>query len=168
MTPPSEAKICARTELVERAMRLPRPVVFTNGVFDLLHRGHVDYLADARRLGGALIVGVNGDTSARALDKGTGRPLNSAADRAAVLASLACVDLVVVFEESTPARLLSELRPQVYVKGGDYRLDRLPEAELVSQWGASTVILGYRAGCSTSQLIQRARLATIQKKEPLP
>lgn len=158
-------KRCARHEISERVRHLPRPLVFTNGVFDLLHRGHVECLAQARQLGGALIVGVNSDASARALNKGPGRPLNTADDRAAVLAALECVSLVVVFDEPTPAALLDELRPQIYVKGGDYCLDRLSEAELVRQWGGRAVILSYRPGCSTTHLIRRARQGTHDQKD---
>lgn len=149
-------KQCARSELAERARLLPRPLVFTNGVFDLLHRGHVDCLEQARRLGGSLVVGVNSDDSVRALNKGPGRPLNTADDRSAVLAALECVSLVVVFNEPTPAALLNELQPEVYVKGGDYSLDTLAEADLVQRWGGRVAILGYRQGCSTTRLIQRA------------
>ncbi len=140
-----------------RHLALPRPLVFTNGVFDLLHRGHVECLRDARRLGRSLVVGVNDDASARALDKGAGRPLNTAEDRAAVIAALGCVSMVVVFSEATPLALIQALRPDVYVKGGDYRLEDLAEARLLRQWGGRTVILPYRAGCSTTGLLRRAR-----------
>ncbi|WP_291028404.1 adenylyltransferase/cytidyltransferase family protein [Hydrogenophaga sp.] len=140
-----------------RRVALPRPLVFTNGVFDLLHRGHVECLKDARRLGRSLVVGVNDDASARALGKGPGRPLNSAEDRAAVIASLSCVSLVVVFSEATPALLIEQLRPDIYVKGGDYRIEDLSEARLLRRWGGRTVILPYRVGCSTTGLLHRAR-----------
>lgn len=150
-------KLCARSALRERAAELPQPVVFTNGVFDLLHRGHVEYLAEARRLGASLVVGVNSDASTRRLGKGEERPINPASDRAAVLAALACVDLVVVFDEDTPAALLDELRPPIYAKGGDYTLERLPEAAQVRQWGGRAVVLGHRPGCSTTALIERLR-----------
>jgi rfaE bifunctional protein nucleotidyltransferase chain/domain len=140
-----------------RRVALPRPLVFTNGVFDLLHRGHVECLKGARSLGRSLVVGINDDASARALGKGPGRPLNCADDRAAVIAALSCVSLVVVFHESTPCALIEELRPDVYVKGGDYRIEDLAEARLVRQWGGRTVILPYRTGCSTTGLLHRAR-----------
>lgn len=156
MTP---AKICPREEAVERAGRLPRPLVFTNGVFDLLHRGHVECLEAAARLGKSLVVGINGDRSAGALGKGPGRPLNPSEDRAAVLASLACVSMVVVFEEPTPQSLLDALRPEVYAKGGDYSHDTLPEARQVRAWGGHTLILAYLPGRSTSALIERAAQA---------
>ena len=97
-----------------------RPLVFTNGVFDVLHRGHVDYLAAARRRGAALLVALNSDVSARRLGKGPDRPLNAEADRAAVIAALECVDYVTLFDEPTPCELLAEVRPDLYVKGGDY------------------------------------------------
>ncbi|MGS5087000.1 adenylyltransferase/cytidyltransferase family protein [Hydrogenophaga sp. A37] len=161
-------KQCERSELAERARLLPRPLVFTNGVFDLLHRGHVDCLDQARRLGSSLVVGVNSDASARALNKGPGRPLNAADDRAAVLAALECVSLVVVFDEPTPAVLLNQLRPEVYVKGGDYCLDTLAEADLLDQWGGRVAILGYRQGCSTTHLIQRARRSAAEPEEITP
>jgi rfaE bifunctional protein nucleotidyltransferase chain/domain len=161
------SKRCERGELLVRASRLLRPLVFTNGVFDLLHRGHVECLAEARRLGSCLVVGVNADASARALNKGPGRPINTADDRAAVLAALECVSLVVVFDEPTPAALLNELRPQLYVKGGDYRLVNLAEARLVRQWGGRAVILGYRSGCSTTRLIERARESTDEKEDTM-
>jgi D-glycero-beta-D-manno-heptose 1-phosphate adenylyltransferase len=146
-----------RHETRARRVALPRPMVFTNGVFDLLHRGHVECLMAARRLGCSLVVGVNGDASARALGKGPGRPLNPAEDRAAVIASLACVSLVVVFDEATPGALIEELRPDIYVKGGDYRVEDLAEARLMRHWGGRTVVLPYRAGCSTTGLLRRAQ-----------
>lgn len=161
-------KQCTRNELAERARLLPRPLVFTNGVFDLLHRGHVECLAQARRLGSSLVVGVNSDASARTLNKGPGRPLNAAEDRAAVLAALECVALVVIFDEPTPAALLDELRPEVYAKGGDYSLQTLAEADLVDRWGGRVAILGYRQGCSTTRLIQRACRSADEPVESLP
>lgn len=142
-----------------RALELPRPQVFTNGVFDLLHRGHVECLQQARALGGSLIVGLNSDTSVRLLHKGPERPLNPEADRACVLAALESVSLVVLFDEATPLALLELLRPEVYVKGGDYDLQRLPEAALVARWGGRALALPYLAGRSTTALVQRMRAA---------
>ncbi|WP_029000467.1 adenylyltransferase/cytidyltransferase family protein [Azohydromonas australica] len=153
------SKICARTQIVSRAAELPRPRVFTNGVFDLLHRGHVECLQQARALGGSLIVGLNSDASVRALHKGPERPLNPEADRACVLAALECVSLVVVFEESTPLALLEALQPEIYVKGGDYDVQRLPEAALMARWGGRALALPYLAGRSTTSLVQRMRAA---------
>src|SRR5512132_1790853 len=118
--PPFETKICTRAELKARVAQLPQPVVLTNGVFDVLHRGHVTYLARARALGASLVVAVNSDASVRRLGKGGERPLNALADRMAVLAGLAAVDLVVPFESDTPRELIAACRPDVLVKGGDY------------------------------------------------
>ncbi len=140
-----------------RAASLPRPLVFTNGVFDLLHAGHVDCLEAARELGRSLVVAVNSDRSARLLGKGPQRPLNTVADRCRVVGALAAVDLVVTFDEPTPLALLELLRPDVYAKGGDYRIGELPEARCVARWGGRTVILPYRSGCSTTRLVERIR-----------
>lgn len=130
-----------------------RKIVFTNGVFDLLHIGHVEYLEQARKLGDALFVGVNSDESARRL-KGPGRPITPQEERARILAALECVDYVVIFEEDTAHALIKALRPDVYVKGGDYTLQNLPEAPLVKSYGGEVVILPYREGRSTSQIIE--------------
>jgi rfaE bifunctional protein nucleotidyltransferase chain/domain len=135
--------------------RLPRPRVFTNGVFDLLHRGHVEGLRAARALGGSLVVGLNSDASARRLGKGPGRPINPALDRACVLAALEAVDMVVIFDEPTPLALIERLRPELYVKGGDYDVGALDEARLVERWGGRALALPYRDGVSTSTIVQR-------------
>ena len=116
-----ENKICTRADFAARAASLPRPLVFTNGCFDVLHRGHVTYLAQARALGAALVVGVNSDASVKRLGKGDDRPLNSQEDRMAVLAALQAVDLVVLFDEDTPLELILACRPDVLVKGGDWK-----------------------------------------------
>jgi len=160
------SKICSSNRLAETALRLPRPLVFTNGVFDLLHRGHVQCLQAARELGASLVVGINSDASARALGKGPGRPLNTEADRAAVLAALESVDLVTVFEEPTPLSMLASLRPDIYAKGGDYHGRLLPEIGLVRQWGGRTVILDYTPGLSTTAIIARAVLANHTSQPP--
>jgi rfaE bifunctional protein nucleotidyltransferase chain/domain len=131
--------------------------VFTNGVFDVLHRGHVDYLAQARPLGAALLVGVNSDASARRLGKGPGRPLNSESDRACVLAALQAVDFVVVFDESTPCELIQRVRPDIYVKGGDYDIESLRETALVRSWGGRAVAIPFVDGYSTTRLVERIR-----------
>jgi D-beta-D-heptose 7-phosphate kinase / D-beta-D-heptose 1-phosphate adenosyltransferase len=131
-------------------------VVATGGCFDLVHAGHVRTLAAARGLGDCLVVCMNSDESVRAL-KGTGRPLNNEADRAEVLAALGCVDRVVVFAEHTPERVLAELRPHVWVKGGDYTPETLPETELVRGWGGEVVVVPYHDGRSTTRL---ARMLT--------
>jgi rfaE bifunctional protein nucleotidyltransferase chain/domain len=128
-----------------------RQVVFTNGVFDILHAGHVKVLEKARAQGDLLVVGVNTDASVRALEKAPGRPINKWRDRAEVVAALACVDAVVGFSESTPERLLSRLKPDVQVKGGDYRPEDLPEAKHAGR----VVIVALKKGYSTTGLIKR-------------
>jgi len=134
-----------------------RPLVFTNGVFDVIHRGHVEYLAAARDLGAALLVAVNSDSSARQLGKGADRPLNPAADRLLVVAALESVSFVTIFDEPTPCELLQRCRPDVYVKGGDYDMETLEETRLVRSWGGRSVAIPFVAGYSTSALVQRIR-----------
>ncbi|MGW7193986.1 D-glycero-beta-D-manno-heptose 1-phosphate adenylyltransferase, partial [Streptomyces sp. NPDC054838] len=133
-------------------------VVATGGCFDLLHAGHVGLLESARRIGDCLIVCVNSDASLGRL-KGQGRPLNPLADRMRVLEALGSVDAVAPFEEDTPARLLGRLRPDVWVKGGDYSAGELPEAEVLRQWGGQAVVLPYLDGRSTTSLAHRAARA---------
>ena len=125
-TPAFETKIVREHELAQRARGLARPLVFTNGVFDILHRGHVTYLAQARALGAALVIAVNSDTSVRILGKGADRPLNGQDDRAALLAALQSVDLVTIFDEREPLHVLEKVRPELYVKGGDYDIAKIP------------------------------------------
>jgi len=132
-------------------------VVATGGCFDLLHAGHVAVLQQARALGDCLVVCLNSDASVRRL-KGPTRPLQSHADRAAVLLALGCVDAVLVFDEDTPTQVLSQLRPHVWAKGGDYALTAIPEAAAVAEWGGQAVVLPYLAGRSTSSLIREARV----------
>lgn len=143
--------------LAARLAALPRPLVFTNGVFDVLHRGHVSYLHAARQLGGSLIVAVNTDASARGLGKGPERPLNRDVDRALVLAGLAAVDAVTFFAETTPVELLARVRPDVYVKGGDYDMETLAETRLVRSWGGRSLAIPFVAGYSTTVLVTRIR-----------
>ena len=138
---------------------LARPWVFTNGVFDVLHRGHVSYLQAARALGGSLVVALNSDASARRLGKGPDRPLNTAQDRAFVIAALGCVDAVMIFEEDTPYELIEKLRPDIIVKGGDYDMAALPESRLVASWGGKALALPFEAGYSTSALVEKIRAA---------
>lgn len=145
-------------DLVERALaHLPRPWVFTNGVFDILHRGHVEYLDEAASFGASLIVGLNSDVSARTLGKGPDRPHNEEADRAIVLSGLASVSFTLMFDEPTPTALIARVRPNIYVKGGDYDIEMLDEARLVRSWGGDAFTIPFRSGFSTSRLITRIR-----------
>jgi rfaE bifunctional protein nucleotidyltransferase chain/domain len=148
----ADAKGCA-----ERLAALPRPLVFTNGVFDVLHRGHVVYLAQARALGGSLVVALNTDASARRLGKGPDRPLNNEMDRAMVIAALGAVDLVTWFDEDTPEALIGQLRPDILVKGGDYDMQSLPETTLVQSWGGRALALPFVKGYSTTALVKKIR-----------
>ena len=150
-------KVCAKADLPGRLDALPRPLVFTNGVFDVLHRGHVNYLHQAAALGGSLIVAVNSDASAKMLGKGSDRPLNKADDRAAVLAGLASVALVTFFDESTPVELIKNLKPDLFVKGGDYDMETLEETRVVRSWGGDAVAIPFVDGYSTTSLVKRIR-----------
>jgi D-glycero-beta-D-manno-heptose 1-phosphate adenylyltransferase len=138
---------------------LKKPLVFTNGVFDVLHRGHVSYLEAARALGGSLIVALNTDASARRLGKAPDRPLNTEQDRAAVIAALGCVDAVLLFDEDTPYALIDKLRPDIIVKGGDYDMRLLPETKLVESYGGQAMALPFVAGYSTTALVNKIRAA---------
>jgi rfaE bifunctional protein nucleotidyltransferase chain/domain len=140
-----------------RARDWPRPLVFTNGVFDVLHRGHVLYLEKARELGVALLVAVNSDSSAKRLGKGPDRPLNREADRLIVIAALESVSFVTAFEEPTPCELLQRCRPDIYVKGGDYDMESLEETRLMRSWGGRSVAIPFVEGYSTSALVSRIR-----------
>ena len=158
MAPPAFLdKLCLRAELAARLKALPRQVVFTNGVFDILHRGHVSYLAQARALGASLVLGLNSDTSARLLGKGPDRPLNCELDRACVLAALESISLVTLFDEATPVELLKLVRPQLYVKGGDYDIEALEETRCVRSWGGDARALPFIEGYSTTALVRRIR-----------
>jgi D-glycero-beta-D-manno-heptose 1-phosphate adenylyltransferase len=153
--PAFAAKIAARAALPLRLSVLPRPLVFTNGVFDIVHRGHVTYLDRARGLGASLIVGVNTDASARRLGKGRGRPVNTLDDRLAVIAALESVTLVVPFEEDTPLALVLACRPDIIVKGGDYSAATTVGAAEVIGWGGRFEAIPMVAGHSTSALLSR-------------
>ncbi len=150
-------KICQREALVHALAKLPKPLVFTNGVFDVLHRGHVMYLAQARALGGSLVVALNTDASVRRLGKGEDRPLNMDTDRAIVMASQESVSLVTWFDEDTPVQIIGEIRPDILVKGGDYDMEKLPEATLVKSWGGMALALPFVQGYSTTKLVQKIR-----------
>ena len=155
--PAFENKICTRAELAARIAALPQPAVLTNGVFDILHRGHVTYLAQARELGASLVVAVNTDASVKRLGKGDDRPLNICADRMAVLAALESVSLVVDFDEDTALQVVQEGRPQIYVKGGDYDMTRIPEGQAVLAYGGQAVAIDFQHDRSTTKLLQKVR-----------
>ena len=137
------------------AATVGRRVVFTNGVFDILHAGHVMCLSQARALGDFLVVGVNSDESARRLGKGTNRPINTLADRAIVLAGLRAVDYVVAFDEDTPEQTIGALQPAIHVKGGDYDAETLPETTLVRLYGGQVVIIPLLQGRSTTSILKK-------------
>ncbi len=151
------AKIATADDALARIARLPRPLVLTNGVFDLLHRGHVTYLEQARGLGASLVVAVNGDASVRRLGKGGDRPLNPLADRMAVLAALASVDLVVPFDDDTPRDLIVAARPDVLVKGGDYTAETTAGAAETIARGGRFVAIPLVEDRSTTALLARIR-----------
>ncbi len=157
LAPPFLAKICDRDAAKGRMAALPRPVVFTNGVFDVLHRGHATYLAQARALGASLVVALNTDASARRLGKGPDRPLNNQADRAALMAALESVSLVTFFDEDTPLELITALKPDLLVKGGDYDMDRLAETAVVKSYGGRALAIPFVAGFSTTALVSRIK-----------
>jgi D-glycero-beta-D-manno-heptose 1-phosphate adenylyltransferase len=138
---------------------LKKPVVFTNGVFDVLHRGHVSYLQAARALGGSLVVALNTDASAKRVGKGPDRPLNKQEDRAHVIAALASVDCVMLFDEDTPYELIDKIRPDIVVKGGDYDMSQLPETKLVESYGGKALALQFVDGYSTTALVKKIRSA---------
>jgi len=154
-----ESKIMTRAACVAeaRAGRFQRPLIFTNGVFDILHRGHAAYLDAAAQLGATLIVALNTDDSVRRLGKGADRPVNTLEDRAALLAALASVSVVTEFSEDTPQALIEQLRPDVIVKGGDYDMEALPETASVKSWGGRAVAIPFEFDRSTSLLLNRIR-----------
>lgn len=154
---PFERKICERAELAARVAELAAPVVLTNGVFDILHRGHVTYLAQARALGASLVVAVNTDTSVKRLGKGDERPLNTCADRMAVLAALEAVSLVVDFNEDTAAEVVNQARPHVYAKGGDYVMTEIAEGRAVLAYGGQAIAIDFEHDRSTSKLLRKVR-----------
>lgn len=155
--PAFEHKLCGTGQLAARIAALPRPLVFTNGCFDVLHRGHVTYLAQARTLGASLVIGVNSDASVRRLGKGGDRPINSQADRMAVLAALESVNLVIPFDEDTPLQLILACQPDVLVKGGDWRPEDIVGAAEVLSWGGSVHSIPFLHQRSTTALLKKIR-----------
>jgi len=155
--PDFETKLCSREDLQARAAALPTPVVVTNGVFDILHRGHVTYLAQARALGASLVVAVNTDASVKRLGKGDDRPLNSCEDRMAVLAALESVSLVVPFSEDSALEVVQEIEPGIYVKGGDYDMTAIPEGKAVLAYGGQAVAIDFEHDRSTTKLLSKVR-----------
>lgn len=156
---PFEEKICSRDELAARVARLPKPVVLTNGVFDILHRGHVTYLAQARALGASLVVAVNTDASVKRLGKGDDRPINTCEDRMALLAALESVSLVVPFEDETALGVVQQARPEIYAKGGDYDMSAIPEGKAVTAYGGRAVAIDFEHDRSTTKLLSKVRKA---------
>lgn len=152
-----ERKILAPADAARWAAALPRPLVFTNGVFDILHRGHVTYLAQARALGASLVVALNGDASAKRLGKGDDRPVNTLADRAAVVAALGSVNLVTWFDADTPLELILALKPGVLVKGGDWKPEAIVGGREVIGWGGTVHSIAFTHERSTTTLLARLR-----------
>jgi D-glycero-beta-D-manno-heptose 1-phosphate adenylyltransferase len=156
--PNFESKITTPAELRARVAELPKPVVMTNGVFDILHRGHVTYLAQARALGASLVVAANTDASVKRLGKGDDRPINTCADRLAVLAALESVSLVVEFDEDTALEAVQTARPDIYAKGGDYDMTAIPEGQAVLAYGGQVAAIDFEHDRSTSKLLAKVRL----------
>ena len=150
-------KLCEPAQLPARIAAIERPLVFTNGVFDILHRGHVTYLAQARALGASLLVAANSDASARRLGKGEDRPINRLEDRMAVLAALQAVDLVTWFDADTPLALILACRPDVLAKGGDWKPEAIVGAKEVIAWGGSVHSIPFRFERSTTATLNRIR-----------
>ena len=150
-------KICSRAQAIELTKTLPRPLVFTNGVFDVIHRGHVVYLGQARALGASLVVALNTDASAKRLGKGPNRPLNNEADRAVVIAALESVNLVTWFDEDTPLELIGQLKPDLLVKGGDYDMQKLAETKIVEAYGGRALAIPFVGGYSTTALVNKIK-----------
>ena len=144
-------------QFAQQLAALPKPVVMTNGVFDILHRGHVTYLEQARRMGASLVVAVNTDASVKRLGKGDDRPINTCEDRMAVLAALRAVDLVLPFDEDTALQAVLQVHPEIYVKGGDYQMDAIPEGQAVLAYGGQAVAIAFEFERSTSQLLRKVR-----------
>lgn len=155
--PDFEAKICPPGQLAERAARLAKPRVFTNGCFDILHRGHVTYLAQAAALGASMVVALNSNASVKRQGKGDDRPVNTLTDRLAVMASLASVSLVTWFDEDTPLQCILDCRPDVLVKGGDWPVDRIVGCNEVRGWGGTVHSIPFIYEKSTTALLEKIR-----------
>ena len=155
--PAFEAKIVSPAELSERIAQLPRPLVFTNGCFDILHRGHVTLLAQARALGASMIVALNTDASVKRLGKGDDRPVNTLADRLAVMAALECVTIATWFDEDTPLQRILDCRPDVLVKGGDWPVEKIVGNRETAEWGGKTVSIPFIHQKSTTSLLEKIR-----------
>ena len=155
--PTFEDKICAPADLAARLASLPRPLVFTNGCFDILHRGHVTYLAQAAALGAGMVVALNSDASVKRLGKGDDRPVNALADRLAVMAALQCVSLVTWFDEDTPLQRILDCRPDILVKGGDWPVDKIVGCTEVRSWGGSVHSIPFIHEKSTTALLEKIR-----------
>jgi rfaE bifunctional protein nucleotidyltransferase chain/domain len=157
MRPNFENKICSPDSLEENLAPLTRPMVFTNGVFDILHRGHATYLAQARQLGASLVVALNSDDSVRRLGKGPDRPINSLQDRMALVAALGMVDLVTWFDDDTPIKIILSCKPDVLVKGGDWPLEKIVGAKEVRGWGGTVHSIPFEHKRSTTETLSRIR-----------
>ncbi len=155
--PAFEAKICSPEELNKRVSSLVRPLVFTNGVFDILHRGHVTYLAQARALGANMVLALNSDASVKRLNKGDDRPINILADRMAVAASLSMVDIVTFFDDDAPLNLILACKPDVLVKGGDWPIEQIVGAREVQSWGGTVHSIPFLHERSTTAMLKKIR-----------
>lgn len=155
--PEFESKICPPGQLTARSAALARPLVFTNGCFDILHRGHVTYLAQAATLGASMVVALNSDASVKRQGKGADRPVNTLGDRLAVMAALGCVTLVTWFEEDTPLQRILECRPEILVKGGDWPVDRIVGGSEVVGWGGTVHSIPFIHEKSTTALLEKIR-----------
>ncbi len=160
MRPSFESKFCVPADLPRRTGALPAKRVFTNGVFDVLHRGHVTYLAEARALGASLIVALNSDASVKRLGKGDDRPINILEDRMAVIAALECVSLVTWFDEDTPLQCILESRPDVLVKGGDWAIENIVGGAEVHAWGGTVHAIPFQFERSTTAMLAKIRAAS--------
>ena len=157
MRPNFENKICNPDSLEQHVAQITRPLVFTNGVFDILHRGHATYLAQARQLGTSLVVALNSDDSVRRLGKGPDRPINALEDRMALIAALGMVDLVTWFDEDTPIQVILSCKPDVLVKGGDWQPEKIVGANEVRGWGGSVHSIPFEFKRSTTETLSRIR-----------